>query len=224
MGRTFIVIGALAGALFAGVSPAHAASYSVSANANNTFTPSQLSITEGDSVTFSNAGGAHNVHFEEDVDAAFPPQQDAWSFTRTFSAPGTYRYFDDAHGGRGGLDMAGVIVVNRKPEPARTVKPSRPTPPPRHFAAVTLRDAFSGSAFRMRIAAPKSGIVEGGIHRRNRNGKFVKIGTVLIRVPAGLSSVRISRTAEGKKLNFGTYRVRLVLHGENDKLRFKLRS
>lgn len=224
MGRHLATIGALAGALIAIASPAQAANFTVSANPNNTFTPAQLSITEGDSVTFTNAGGAHNVHFEEDVDAAFPPQQDAWSFTRTFSTIGTYRYFDDAHGGRGGLDMAGVIVVNQAPQPAKTLRPSGPTPPPKHFGAVTLRDTFSGSAFRLRLAAPKAGIIEGGIHRRNKNGKFVRIGTVLIRVPAGLSSVRITKTAEGKKLNFGTYRVRLVLNGENDTVRFKLKA
>lgn len=219
MGRRIAVITALAGALFAASAPAQADTFEVTANPNNTFAPNQLSITEGDSVTFRNGGGAHNVHFEEDVDAAFPPSQDAWSFTRTYSTPGTYRFFCDAHGGRGGLDMAGVVVVREKPVPAR---PARPTAPPDVFSAVTLRDRFVGTAFRMRLAAPKAGVVEGTIRRRNKNGNYVLLGSVLIRVPAGLSSVRITETAEGRDLNFGTYRVRLVLNGESDIVRFKL--
>jgi plastocyanin len=222
--RTAVISLALAGATFAAVPSSLGADGAVTANPNNTFSPSQVTITEGEKVTFRNAGGAHNIHWESDVDAVDgPPRQDAWVVTRTFSTPGVYRYFCDAHGGRGGLDMAGVVVVNRRPDPPRSERPSRPTPPPRNFSAVALREAFTGTAFRLRLAAPKAGTVRGSIRRRNKAGEFVKLGNVLIRVPAALSSVRISRTAEGKRLNFGTYRVRLLLNGESDTVNFKLR-
>ena len=48
-----------AGALLA--TPTWAANHTVEARPNNTFSPSNLTIEVGDSVTFVNAGGFHNV-------------------------------------------------------------------------------------------------------------------------------------------------------------------
>jgi len=103
--------------LLAGV-PVQAATFNVTANPNNTFAPSTLSIEVGDSVTWTNAGGIHNVRA---VDGSFRCAQgcdgaggngsassNAWSFTLTFNSPGTVDYDCQVHGGAG---MTGRIIV-----------------------------------------------------------------------------------------------------------------
>jgi len=83
--------------------------------AGNTFLPSSLTITVGDTVTFNNTGGSHNVNGTQGI---FPnnPQSFGnsvasapWSFQWVFTMPGTYDYQCDPHAGIG---MIGVIVVN----------------------------------------------------------------------------------------------------------------
>jgi len=84
------------------------------------FAPGQLTINAGDSVTFTNLGGAaHNVHADDnsfrcangcdDCGGDGSPSGADWSFTRTFNTPGTIRYHCDEHVTMG---MTGSIVVN----------------------------------------------------------------------------------------------------------------
>jgi plastocyanin len=87
--------------------------------ANLVFTPSQMTINAGDTVTFTNAGGAaHNVHstsgptsFHCSVDCVSnnAPNANAWSDTVTFPTAGTIDYQCDMHGAQG---MTGSIIVN----------------------------------------------------------------------------------------------------------------
>ena len=83
-----------------------------------TFTPSSLSINQGDTVTFTNAGGTHNVHaisgptlFTCGVNCSTNtvPSGTAWSHQITFNTAGTVNYQCDAHFG---LGMTGSITVN----------------------------------------------------------------------------------------------------------------
>ncbi|MBZ0114179.1 MAG: hypothetical protein K8J08_17085 [Thermoanaerobaculia bacterium] len=82
----------------------------------NTFVPANLTIAAGDSVTFTNGGGYHNV-----VAPGFrcangcdgqggdgDPSNTAWSFTVTFDDIGTVNYICELHVG---LGMVGSIVV-----------------------------------------------------------------------------------------------------------------
>ena len=56
-------------------------------------------MTVGQSVTFSNAGGDHNVHFNgEAAGTPNPANTTAWSFQRAFATPGAYRFYCDIHG------------------------------------------------------------------------------------------------------------------------------
>ena len=72
----------------------------------------------GDTVTWNNSGGIHNVAFN---DGSFrePAQPDSsdWSVQRTFSEPGIFRYQCGLHGS----DMPGVVRVRdatgQVPEP-----------------------------------------------------------------------------------------------------------
>ncbi len=92
---------------------------SVSANGNNTFTPSQVLLLIGGTVSFSNSSGLHNVNATGAADFRCAngcdgeggdgdPSTASWSFSRTFNAAGTVSYVCDEHAGVG---MAGSIVV-----------------------------------------------------------------------------------------------------------------
>jgi plastocyanin len=85
------------------------------------FTPARLTVRVGDTVTWRNTGGFHNVTA---VDGTFrcaegcddtggdgDPSSLDWRFSRTFTAPGEVGYFCWVHGGPGGAGMSGVIVV-----------------------------------------------------------------------------------------------------------------
>ena len=76
------------------------------------FTPAEVTVRQGDTVRFTNAGGFHNVRADDNAFVNPPfPQANAWTFDVTVSQPGDIRYFCDAHGGPGGVGMAGVIRV-----------------------------------------------------------------------------------------------------------------
>jgi len=94
--------------------------------AGNTFSPSSLAINVGDTVTWNNTAGYHNVNGTQ---AAYPNNPDGfgngvvaapWSFQWIFTLAGTYDYQCDPHVGIG---MVGQIVVNSPPPPALTYVP-----------------------------------------------------------------------------------------------------
>ncbi len=82
---------------------------------SNTFTPDDLVINVGDTVTWDNQGGFHNVNgsqqsypnnpesFENGLAANAP-----WVFSHTFNIPGEYDYHCDPHFG---VEMIGKITV-----------------------------------------------------------------------------------------------------------------
>ena len=85
---------------------------------NYSFSPSSLTINAGDTVTFKNAGGFHNVHStsgptsfkcSNDCTSNNAPSSNAWSDTITFPTAGTVHYQCDEHASMG---MTGSIVVN----------------------------------------------------------------------------------------------------------------
>ena len=83
-----------------------------SSGPNNTFTPKAVTINAGDTVTWTNNSGFHNVHFDDNsfiqpASPAFPP----WTVSRTFPSAGTFRYYCDAHGGPNGSGMSGTVWV-----------------------------------------------------------------------------------------------------------------
>ena len=117
---------------FAGLGSAWAAPHTVTVS-NFKFSPASLTINAGDTVTFTNAGGLHNVHADDnsfrcargcDNDGnggAGAPSNTNWSFTRTFNTAGTIRYFCEVHGSAGGSGMAGSIIVNAVTPPPPTI-------------------------------------------------------------------------------------------------------
>jgi plastocyanin len=105
--------------------PGFAAEQTVMATSSNAFTPNTVTLTIGDSVLWKNAGGFHNVHFD---DGSFiqpsSPDNAAWSVTRAFTAVGSFRYYCEAHGSPGGVGMSGTVVVSTAPP--GTVPPAPP--------------------------------------------------------------------------------------------------
>jgi plastocyanin len=95
------------------------------------FSPSQVTITQGDTVVWTSAAGsdAHNVvipmeGFEQPSQPAGPGPP-AWPVRHTFNEPGTYTYFCRPHQGF----MRGTVVVEEAPAPPGTPPPGPGTPP-----------------------------------------------------------------------------------------------
>jgi plastocyanin len=85
---------------------------------NFMFSPRQMTIHVGDTVTFRNDEGFHNVVADDGsfrcASGCSGSQGDpstGWSFQRTFSAAGAVPFFCEVHGGRGGTGMSGMIMV-----------------------------------------------------------------------------------------------------------------
>jgi plastocyanin len=113
------VLSALVVAL-AAAGAAPAAEHQVTLTAS-TFSPANLEIQTGDTVTWTNTGGlAHNVRADNgsfrcangcDGQGGNGEPATNWSFSLTFDDPGTIPYHCQVHGAIGGFGMAGTIVV-----------------------------------------------------------------------------------------------------------------
>ena len=84
------------------------------------FTPARLVVRRGDTVTWRNTGGFHNVAADDgsfqcaegcDGNGSGDPSAVLWTFSRSFTAAGDVPYHCMVHGGSGGRGMSGVIVV-----------------------------------------------------------------------------------------------------------------
>lgn len=74
------------------------------------FQPKQLRIQAGDTVTWSNSGGAHNIVADDGSFTNGQVSASAWTYTRTFPQPGEFGYYCAPHGGPG-QGMWGKIIV-----------------------------------------------------------------------------------------------------------------
>lgn len=92
------------------------------------FSPNTLTIAAGDTVTFQNGSGFHNVASDPDAVTSFRCANGCdgaggngnlsaanWSATVAFPTAGTAGYFCEAHGAAGGSGMSGTITVTGAP-------------------------------------------------------------------------------------------------------------
>jgi plastocyanin len=103
--------------------PAGAATFNVAVSSNR-FVPSQLAIHVGDTVTFTNSGGFHNVAANDgsfrcaqgcdDAGGNGDPSNESWSATVTFDAAGAFGYHCEVHASMG---MVGTITVEGSAPP-----------------------------------------------------------------------------------------------------------
>jgi plastocyanin len=91
--------------------PVCAKDWEVDAENDMTFQPSTLTINAGDTVTFKNKGGEHNVVANDNSFTNGNPSSGPWSYTRTFNTAGTVGYYCLNHGAPG-AGMHGTITVN----------------------------------------------------------------------------------------------------------------
>ena len=119
-------------------SPALGVDHTVTATPGATFQPRDLTIAVGDTVTWTNGGGRHNVRADDDSFRCANgcdgqggdgnPSTAGWSFTLTFNDPGEIAYFCEIHGAPGGIGMSGTVTVETSgggEDPAPEPSPNR---------------------------------------------------------------------------------------------------
>jgi plastocyanin len=123
-GRHLLGVAAFLAGLSLAVVPTLGADQSVNAgDGGNVFSPKTVTVSAGERVTWTRSGGSHNVRFVDDPYEMPADPSTSWStVSRTFTTPGTYRYYCEQHGDSGGIGMSGTVVVT----PASTTG----TPPP----------------------------------------------------------------------------------------------
>ncbi len=118
-GKTRLILSAFCAvlALCLMAAPGAAAEHTIEARSNNTFFPANLTIEVGDTVTFVNVGGFHNVAANDgsfrcangcDGNGGSGAPGTGWSFNLTFNDPGTIGYHCQPHQA---LGMTGTITV-----------------------------------------------------------------------------------------------------------------
>ena len=142
----YLTVGLVAALLLVPIGPAWAANQTVTALGTPipAFSPKTVTVNQGEMVTWNNGNGVHNVHFD-DNSYVMPPtaQSGAWSVSRTFNTPGTFRYYCDLHGGPNGSGMSGTVWVNG----TGYARPSGASPM-RTSLAVAYKPCLPGSANR----------------------------------------------------------------------------
>ncbi|MBC7911293.1 MAG: cupredoxin family copper-binding protein [Pyrinomonadaceae bacterium] len=79
---------------------------------NFQFTPKNVTVKVGSTVTWLNKEGTHTV--TADNGSFQSPNLSAdKSYSHKFTKAGTYRYYCSFHGGAGGADMSGTVTVTK---------------------------------------------------------------------------------------------------------------
>jgi plastocyanin len=89
----------------------------------NVFTPSEITIHAGETVTWTNSQGSHNVNGSQSVFPANPESfgnqlGTGWTYSHTFNIPGTYDYQCDPHVIYG---MVGRVIVEEPVQDSVTI-------------------------------------------------------------------------------------------------------
>lgn len=79
---------------------------------NLRFLPRDVTIDQGETVTWINNSTYHNVVANDGSFTSGEPAPGPWTFQHTFDTPGTYPYYCVLHGNAGGGGMAGTVTVN----------------------------------------------------------------------------------------------------------------
>jgi plastocyanin len=167
-----------------GAGGALAADQTVTATSDNVFLPASVTVTQGEKVTWTNAGGLHNVSFE---DGSFvqpmAPMDSRWTVERPFNSPGTFGYLCVRHAGMTGT----VTVLAAAPPGGPPVNPAPGTPAPNlPLLKVTLKvsDSTPSAGTRVRLFGVVWPARDGRkvqIQKRARSGKFRTVATTRLR-------------------------------------------
>jgi plastocyanin len=151
-----------------------AADQQITAASNSaTFSPSEVTVNVGDTVTVSRGAGGgfpHNVHYDDQASGCpASPTTSSWSCPRQFTAAGDYRFHCDLH-----TSMIGTVHVTSPSAPPPTPTVPAPTPPPTSGGTPGAKTVPLG-----RIARVPKGCA--------RRGSF----RIRLRNPDGLSAARV---------------------------------
>jgi plastocyanin len=199
-----LILAALVGtAALLAASSAVADNQTVDATPNDVFSPAKIAVKPGETVTFTNSGGNHNVVWNDGKEPPEPatdlePSQwpSAGGVARTFPTSGKFRYYCVAHGDRNvDFGMVGYVYVN----PVGAIPP-----------AVT---GLTASATRTKATLK---------FRSSRAGKakatfFRKSGRRFVRSGSSSFSARLGRTTKTVTRAFtkGSWRVEVVVTDAN---------
>jgi plastocyanin len=215
-----LALAGLAGAAIPALSSAAPAA-TVHARPSNTFAPQTVTVQAGDTVSFTNDGGTHNVQWD---DGGAPTQPAAPSATwttapsRTFGAQGSFAYRCQAHGSIG---MRGTVVVVARPagggggttttdpgvQPVTTATPVAAAPRPLILRPRWLTGHGLGAV--LRFALTSHGPVAGVVLRRAANGRYAFYGRLGFSAHGGLNSRRINFLHGHRPLAPGSYSLHL---------------
>jgi plastocyanin len=139
--------------------PAGAASQTVVAT-DKVFTPADVTVAPGDTVTWTNAGGEHNVHFDDNsFDMPALPDSTPWSVSRNFDTVGVFRYYCEMHGWPNGIGMSGAVYV--KPGATAPAPPGgQPVSADKTAPALTLSGSTRQRALRQRAVFVRARVDE----------------------------------------------------------------
>lgn len=188
-----------------GVGAAGAADRPVAVTSND-FTPADVTIGVGDTVTWSNTQGNHNVVFEDGLFTEPPTVLGPpWTRLRAFTTAGTFPYFCALHDTVGMTGIVRVVAGVPLPPPGFPPPTPGPAPPPGGELPglkVTLKvsDPTPRAGRRIRLfgaVRPQQNGRTVQIQRRSRTGKFTTVAT------ARLSGDGAAQSAYSRRLRVG---------------------
>ena len=204
-----LLAGGLVGTAALALVPATAAAPQlVVSRIDNTFSPASQTISLGETVNFSNdpragGGGVHNVVWDDNGVKPTPPESvdTPWTAKRTFTTPGLYRYYCEAHGSRNGVGMAGQVLVRR----ADGSLPDMSSPRIGRVSTAVARGTFS-----LRFNSSERGKARGRLERIV-SGRFRLVGTVTFSIREGANRVRVRPAPPSSGFGAGRYRLRFAV-------------
>jgi plastocyanin len=179
---------------------------------DNFFSPRTVTINPGDTVQWSQSGLLpHNVKFDDgSFEQPADPQSTPWTASRTFSTPGSFRYYCRQHGSPGGGGMAGTVVVagagGTTPGGGTTPTGDRVRPGIR-----ALNATQSGRNISVSLNTSEAGRATVVVQRNVTSSRLRQVARVTKSVPAGRSKIAIRRTSRGRRLPFARYKLTVTV-------------
>jgi plastocyanin len=207
------------------VANASASDASIAAQ-ESSWSPSSVTIQAGESVTWTNSGGLHNVCVQKpgttgDTCDEFRNGEASTTWTsaaHAFSTPGTYAFFCEIHRGNG---MTGTVTVEAPSTGTGTTPPpdamptdTTTTPTPTDTSAPafvgTPKRRASRKSLVLEVRLSEQATLRATVFRRPPGGRsFARVSDASVRVKQGKNVVTLPRKTGS--LRSGAYRVRLQL-------------
>lgn len=187
--RRLLLVALTGTAAVLAASTAMADNQTVDSTVNDLFAPAKVAVKPGETVTFTNSGGDHNVVWN---DGKEPPEPSAtevpasgWppvgAVARTFSKSGSYRYYCIAHGDKDvDFGMVGYVYVN----PAAQIPPA--------LSGLTATSATT-KRVKLKFRSSRAGKAKATFFRKSGR-TFRRSGSASFTAKQGLTSKTVTRT------------------------------